>query len=61
MNMRTYYRNELARCINCARHATRVAHRPFYNKEGCLRTAHDYIVKAVAAREELKRMGFKLP
>lgn len=60
MNMRAYYRGQYARCINAASYASRVARRPGYDREGCKRTAHDYIVKAIAARETLKAMGFKL-
>lgn len=58
---RAYWRNELARCINRAAHATRCAVEGtrggvFYDVEGCKQTAHDYIVAAIAAREMLKRI-----
>lgn len=58
-NSRAYWRNELARSINRAAYATRRAadKDSFYNTEGCKQTAHDYIVSAIAAREQLKRLS----
>lgn len=51
---RSWLRRELARYINSAAYATRCAMLPGYDKEGCKRTAHDFIVKAIGVRERLK-------
>ena len=58
---RAYWRNELARCINRAAYATKRAvegtRGQFYDVDGCKKTAHDFIVSAIAAREQLKRLN----
>lgn len=59
MTQRAYLRGQLARFINSAAYATRVARYPGFDREGCKRTAHDFIVKAIAVREQLKRLGGK--
>jgi hypothetical protein len=51
---RVWLRREQARFINSAAYATRCASKPGYDKEGCKRTAHDFIVKAIATRERFK-------
>ncbi len=60
-NERAYLRNKIAQCINKARYASSKVMLPGYDREGCKRTAHNAICEAIAARDLLSRLGFKLP
>jgi hypothetical protein len=60
-NQRATLRAELARAIERARYATHVATQPWANVPGCKDTAHSHLVRAIAVRETLRALSFKLP